>query len=131
MTTAKGGGFLSYTKIYRTDGDASNNHAVVLESIDGKSYFIPLLKRPELHDSVDKIYIKNGEIKTFTKHKNHLLSEGELITVSTYQSQSGRLTPVFLKCDIKSMQKEIAKNNYSGPLSSEIKQKTIFQFGGI
>ena len=93
------------TKIYRTDDDASDNHAVILEGIDGKAYFVPLLKKPEIHDGKDKT----------------LLKEGALVTIKTYQSQRGRLTPVFFKMDIRSAQKEIRQKHYSGTLTNEIK----------
>jgi hypothetical protein len=94
------------TKIYRTDEDASDNHAVVIESPDGKAYFVPLFKRPEIRDGLEK----------------GLLKEGELVSVKTYESQRGRLTPVFFKKDIRSLQKEIKKNNYSGLLASAVSQ---------
>ena len=93
------------TKIYRTDDDASDNHAVVLEGIDGKAYFVPLLKKPELHDGKEK----------------SLLREGELVAIKAYQSQRGRLTPLFFKMDLKSAQKEIKKDGHSGALADEIK----------
>ena len=92
------------TKIYRTDDDASNNHAIILEGIDGNAYFVPLLKKPEAHDGKEKA----------------LLKEGELVTVKAYQSQRGRLTPVFFKRDIRSTRHEIRKNDHSGPLAEEI-----------
>jgi hypothetical protein len=92
------------TKIYRTDDDASDNHAVILEGLDGKAYFIPLLKMPELHG-------KDGKT---------LLKEGELASVKTYESQKGRLTPVFFKLDARSAQKEIKKNSYKGALADEM-----------
>jgi len=94
------------TKIYRTDDDASDNHAVVLEGVDGKAYFVPLLKRPELHDGKEKAFLK----------------EGELVTIKAYQSQRGRLTPVFFKRDTRSAQKEIRQNDYSGALVDEVKK---------
>jgi len=94
------------TKIYRTDGDASNSHAVILESLDGKAYYIPLLKKPDIRD----------------KEKKTFLKEGEMVSIKTYQAQQGRLTPVFFKREIKSLQKEIGNNNYSGRLAVEIKQ---------
>lgn len=70
------------TKIYKLDDDASDNHAVVIESLDGKSaYFVPLLKSPVLHD---------GNLKS-------RLKEGETVSIKTYESQRGRLTPVIFK----------------------------------
>jgi hypothetical protein len=94
------------TKIYRTDDDASDNHAVVLEGLDGKAYFVPLLNKPEVHDGKEKSPLK----------------EGELVTVKAYQSQRGRLTPTFFRKEIRSAQKEIRQNNYSGALADEIRK---------
>jgi len=72
------------TKIYKLDDDASDNHAIVVESLDGKTaYFVPLYKAPELI---------NGKDKTKTK-----LKEGETVNLKTYESQTGRLTPVIFK----------------------------------
>lgn len=34
------------TKVYKTD-EVSDNHAILLESIDGKAYFIPLYRKPD------------------------------------------------------------------------------------
>jgi hypothetical protein len=70
------------TKIYKLDDDASDNHAVVIESLDGKSaYFVPLFKAPLLHDGNSKTRLK----------------EGEMVSIKTYESQRGRLTPVIFK----------------------------------
>jgi len=92
------------TKIVRTDGDASDSHAVVIECLDGTSYFVPLLKKPELHDSGNKTPLK----------------EGDLTTVYTYTTQHGRLTPVFSKRDVKSIKNEIRKKGHSGNLALSI-----------
>ena len=92
------------TKIYRTDGDASDNHAVVLEALDGKAFFIPLLRYPQLRDGEKKINLK----------------EGEIITVTTYKSQKGRLTPLFYKRDIKKAQKDVSEKNYKGALAVDL-----------
>ncbi len=35
------------TKIYKTD-EVSDNHAILLEGIDGKAYFIPLFRKPKI-----------------------------------------------------------------------------------
>jgi hypothetical protein len=91
------------TKIYRPDDDASDNHAVILETLDGKAFFIPFLKMPEIYDKKSKSRLK----------------EGELITLKTYKSQKGRLTPVLFKREVSSIKKEIKQNNYSGKLAQE------------
>lgn len=109
------------TKIYKTDGDASDNHVVVLEGIDGRAHFIPLLKKPEVYGRKDiGIDPETGEAKSETVKT--LLKEGELISLKTYASQRGRLTPVLLKANLKSIQKEIRKNNYPGTLAAEVIQ---------
>jgi len=101
------------TKIYRTDDDASDSHVVVLEALDGKAYFVPLLKRPELYD----------------KGSKGLLKEGELISLKAYKSQKGRLTPVLFKRELRSIKKEIKKNSHSGKLASELGNMKINLFG--
>jgi len=70
------------TKIYKLDDDASDNHAIVVESLDGKTaFFVPLYKAPELINGKDKTRLK----------------EGEMVSLKTYESQKGRLTPVIFK----------------------------------
>jgi len=98
------------TKIYRPEDDFSNNHAVIIEGLDGKAYFVPLLKAPEM-------IMKSGyEGKEKTK-----LIEGELVRINTYETQSGRLTPVIYKYDDKNAVKEINQKGFSGALAAEIK----------
>ena len=76
------------TKIYRLEDDASDNHAVVIESMDGKTaYFVPLFKAPLLHDGKEKTRLK----------------EGETVSIKTYESQKGRLTPVIFKKDSRNL----------------------------
>lgn len=94
------------TKIYRLDGDASDNHAVVLESPDGKAYFVPLFKAPELRAGKD-----------FEKTP---LREGELVSIKTYTTQKGRLTPVIFKTGDRRL-----KNFFDTPLAREIRGKGI------
>ena len=87
------------TKIYAPDDDFSNNHAAVIECQDGKAYFVPLLKAPEM-------IAKAGNGGT----ERTKLKEGELVRINTYQTQSGRLTPVIFKAgggEIKQARKEI------------------------
>jgi len=76
------------TKIYKLDDDASDNHAIVVESLDGKTaYFVPLFKAPVLHNGKDKTRLK----------------EGEMVSLKTYESQKGRLTPVIFKQDARNI----------------------------
>ena len=92
------------TRVYRTDDDASDNHAVVLEGINGNAYFVPLLRRPVLYDNRESLPLR----------------EGELVTIRARESQSGRMTPVFFGASVRSAQREIRQNGYSGPLSELI-----------
>jgi hypothetical protein len=92
------------TKVYRLDGDASDNHAVVLEGLDGRAYFVPLFKAPELREGGEKTALK----------------EGELITLKTYESQKGRLTPLLFKEDGRRLIKMISRGAYAGKLAREI-----------
>ena len=97
------------TKIYKPEDDFSNNHVVIVESLDGKAYFVPLLKNPQMHDGKNKI--KMG------------VMEGDLISVKTYENQKGRLTPVIYKRDAGGMVKNIRKNNYTGTLATELQSR--------
>jgi hypothetical protein len=84
------------TKIYRLDGDASDNHAVVIESVDGKTaYFVPLFKAPEMYTGKSKTQIENG--KPVVEREKIRLMEGEIVSIKTYKSQRGRLTPLIFK----------------------------------
>jgi hypothetical protein len=59
------------TKIYKTD-EVSDNHAVLLESADGKSYFIPLFRKPAVR-------------------------EGEAVEVMPKRNERGRLSPELVR----------------------------------
>jgi len=100
------------TKIYRPDDDASDNHVVVLETLDGKAHFIPFMKRPELYEKGNKFFLK----------------EGELISLKTYKSQKGRLTPVLFKRELRSIKKEIKQSNFSGKLAVEVENMKVKLF---
>jgi hypothetical protein len=78
------------TKIFRPEDDFSNNHAVIIECPDGKSFFVPLLKKPELHNNK----IKMG------------LMEGDSVSIKTYENQKGRLTPIFIKQEESKVRRE-------------------------
>ncbi|MDR1507219.1 MAG: DUF3363 domain-containing protein [Treponema sp.] len=97
------------TKILRTDDDASDNHAVIVECPDGKSWFVPLLKRPEIQ----------SRDKTKTP-----LAEGDYINLTTYKSQKGRLTPVIFKSDLALLKREVKQRHYTGALADEILRAT-------
>jgi hypothetical protein len=74
------------SKLFRTDGDASDNHAAVVTTAAGKTYFVPFFKKPETAGP--------GGIKK-------PLKEGDAITLKTYRSQTGRLTPVIYSANEK------------------------------
>jgi hypothetical protein len=92
------------TKVFRTDDDASDNHAVIIEGLDGKAFFVPLFKKPEMYD---------GKVKT-------KLKEGEFITIKPIQNQHGRLTPFFFRREAAQVRNEIRKNGFSSPLATEV-----------
>jgi hypothetical protein len=109
------------TKIYRTDDDASDNHAVIVEALDGKAYFVPLFKKPEMFTGRENKVFKDGKL-TIVKEKS-ILKEGELVSIKTYESQRGRLTPSIFKREVGDIQREIKKHGHTGTLASEINQR--------
>lgn len=81
------------TKIFSPEDDFSNNHAVIVECPDGKAYFVPLFKKPEFNGSK----VANGD-----KSKIMMgIMEGDSVSIKTYESQKGRLTPVIFKKDAR------------------------------
>ena len=97
------------TKVYRTDGDASDNHAVILEELGGRAYFVPLFKKPELRDGEQKKELR----------------EGDLVTIKTYENQRGRLTPLIFKREFVQMQKDIRAKGYNGSLAAELLNERV------
>ena len=97
------------TKIYTPEDDFSNNHAVIIEGLDGNAYFVPMFKSPVLHALHDK-KLKMGVL------------EGDLVSIKTYETQKGRLTPFIFKRDVGGTVKEIKQNSYSGALAAEIRK---------
>jgi len=91
------------TKIYRLEDDASDNHAVVIESEDGKSaYFVPLFKAPQMLTGKSKPLLENGKPvikdgKPVMEREKTRLTEGETVSIKAYANQKGRLTPVIFK----------------------------------
>jgi len=92
------------TRVFKTDEDSSDNHAVIVETLNGKAFFIPLLKKPELRD----------------RDKTSDLKAGDLITLQTYKTQQGRLTPIMYKAGENQLIREIKKNGYTGMLAQSI-----------
>jgi len=120
------------TKVYRTDEDASDNHAVILEGVDGKAYFVPLFKTPEVRNAKRERDVSGDPDGKGTQHKRELLREGELVSIKTYENQRGRLTPLIYKKETAQVLSEIQKNGYRGKLAAELlnrradkKQKSI------
>jgi hypothetical protein len=99
------------TKIFRTDGDASDNHAAIIECPDGKAWFVPLFRKPEIRD----------------KDAKSPLQEGEYVTLKTYENQKGRLTPVIYRKDIRALRQEIKKQRYGGKLAEAILSENPFK----
>ena len=87
------------TSVYRTDGDASNAHAAVIECRDGKAYFVPTLREPEVHEG---------------KGRKTPLREGDTVTVRTHENQRGRLTPVILRAGARDIIGEAARDISAG-----------------
>ena len=92
------------TKIFRTDGDASDNHAAVLETLSGEAFFIPLFKKPEVYEGKERTP----------------LEEGALITAKANPSQRGRLTPSLFRLDLKQARREVKKRGYAGKLADAV-----------
>jgi hypothetical protein len=88
-------------KVFRTDGDASDNHAVVVEGLDGKAFFVPLFNKPELR--------AGGKI-----------AEGDFLTVKAPKAQKGRLTPVMVPREAGGLRREIRRKGYAGALAAEV-----------
>ena len=75
------------SKVYTIGEEDSRSHAVLLEGIDGRAYFIPLLDRPNV-------------------------KEGRFVRVAPGKSQSGRLTPVFTPVNEKHLVTEAKERGY-------------------
>jgi len=99
------------TRIYRPEDDTSNNHAVVIEGLDGNAYFVPLLRAPE-------VITRTGQEGT----ERRRLREGELVRINTYENQRGRLTPAIFSQEERAAVREIQRNGYTGNLAAEIRE---------
>jgi hypothetical protein len=87
------------SKVYTVGDDESKSHAVLLESIDGRAYFIPLLDKPSVR-------------------------EGQFVSVAPGKSRTGRLTPVIAPANEKDLAAEAAKRGYAGGLTRFIAART-------
>jgi hypothetical protein len=83
------------TKIYKTD-DVSDNHAILLEGIDGKAYFVPLFKKPE------------G------------VGEKDAVSIKAWKNQKGRLLPFVNQRTMESLEREIKREGYKNPLADTV-----------
>jgi hypothetical protein len=92
------------TKVYRIDGDASDNHAVVLEGLNGKAHFVPLLRRPSAGEGSERQWLRDGDV----------------ISLKARENQQGRLTPVMVKRSGSEVRREIAEGGFTGPLAREL-----------
>ena len=94
------------TKIYQIDEEASDSHAVILEGLDGKAYFVPLLKKSQMYNSKEKTALK----------------EGEVVAIKAQENQRGRLTPFIFKREKWQIHKEIQRDGHIGSLAAAVKQ---------
>jgi hypothetical protein len=83
------------TKIYKTD-EVSGSHAVLLEGIDGKAYFVPLSNKP-----------KNVE-------------ENDAASVKAWKNREGIIIPYINQRTMGSLEREIKKESYNNPLANEV-----------
>lgn len=91
------------TRVYRLQEDSDAN-AVVVESIDGKAYFIPLYKKA-------------------------WVEKGDAIQVEALPNQKGRLTPRFEKVNEQDLQKECIVRGYNKGFAAHLLQKSFAQKG--
>ena len=87
------------TKVYRMQEDSDAN-AVVVESIDGKAYFIPLYKKAPV-------------------------KQGETVKVEAVRNQKGRLTPCFEKVSEEDLQKECTVKGYTKGFAAALLKKSF------
>lgn len=87
------------TKVYRMQEDSDAN-AVVVESIDGKAYFIPLYKKAPVR-------------------------QGDTIQVAAVRNQKGRLTPHFEKVSEEALQKECTAKGYTKGFAAALMKKSF------
>lgn len=83
------------TRMYKPD-ELSNQHAIVLEAVDGKAYFIPLFKKPNV-------------------------GMGDMISIEPRKNEKGRLTPVIRKESAESLIKEGSSRKTESYLVRHIK----------
>jgi len=72
--------------VYKTD-EVSDNHALVLEAINGNAYFIPLYLKPKV-------------------------ISGQKVEVVPEKNQQGRLTPTLTKTSYEKLYRECLQNDY-------------------
>jgi hypothetical protein len=75
------------TRVYKTD-DVSDNHAVLLEAIDGNAYFIPLFYKPKA-------------------------GTGDIVAVAPKKNEKGRLSAVLYPVEEADCYKTVIKNGYT------------------
>jgi hypothetical protein len=86
------------SKVYTIGDEDSKSHAVLLESIDGKAYFIPLLDKPRV-------------------------KEGQFVKVTPVRGQNGRLTPDFAEVKEKSLVMDAKWYGYNNRITQYIERK--------
>jgi hypothetical protein len=80
------------SKVYAVGEEDSKSHAVLLEGIDGRAYFIPLLDKPDV-------------------------KEGQFVRVAPGKSRAGRLTPVFTPAKEKHLVTEAKERGYDNKVT--------------
>jgi hypothetical protein len=101
-------------KVFKTEEDASDSHAVILETYDGRAFFIPLFKEPVIYDVKGKAKLK----------------ENDVVSIETYSSQKGRLTPLIFNSAVSNEYRERIKGFYSGRITvEELRSKPAFNYG--
>jgi hypothetical protein len=97
------------TKIYKTD-DVSDNHAILLEGIDGKAYFVPLFKKPEGVKEKDAV-----SVKAWRPPDKDESAEG-----AAGKTKKSRLLPVINQRTMGSLEREIKREGYKNLLADTV-----------
>lgn len=89
------------TKIYRLD-ENSDNHAAVIESIDGKAYFVPLYNKPKF-------------------------KENHFIVIKPVINQKGRLTPHVAYTNMEKLKNEAQFKGYTKGFAKKLFSQNSFE----
>jgi hypothetical protein len=78
------------TKIYKTD-EVSDNHAVLLEAVDGRAYFVPLFRKPKAR-------------------------EGDLVEILPKRNEKGRLTSEIRRISGETLYSRVTREGLGSPI---------------